>query len=279
LTVATLLDLLMGTKGGWAPDVQQSGVRPDYGLSTVTGIGQTAKSPYERTLRPGEQRSSEELRDMLAEVILAAGAGAVPGVGPKGQARRAPERIRPGYEKQFSEWFRGSKVVNEKGEPLTLYHGTVADEPFTAFRTKGGGSPIIQDRLGAHFGTVGAAAKRLEQAPANAEAGAGPRMMPVHLSIKNPMTKANGTPFSESEMRGVFNKIAKQLGIDPAKRPRDASSAVKAHLMAQGFDGIAYRNSIEDRGSTSYIVFSPSQIKSATGNRGTYDPRSEDIRE
>jgi hypothetical protein len=80
----------MGTRGGWAPDVQQSGVRPDYGLSTVTGIGQTAKSPYERTLRPGEERSSEELRDMLAEVILAAGAGVVPGVGPKGQARRVP---------------------------------------------------------------------------------------------------------------------------------------------------------------------------------------------
>jgi hypothetical protein len=72
------------------------GVRPDFGLSTVSGIGQTAKSPYERTLRPGEERSAEDLQDMLAEVILAAGSMAVPGIGPHKLPKQAPgSRLRP----------------------------------------------------------------------------------------------------------------------------------------------------------------------------------------
>lgn len=86
----SLLDLMMGTRGGWNPDVPQEGVRPGYGLETATGIGRPVRSEYQRTLDPGETRSPESLQAMLAEVILAAGSGALPGVGPKVPAKQAP---------------------------------------------------------------------------------------------------------------------------------------------------------------------------------------------
>lgn len=78
------------TNGGWGEGVQHEGVRPDYGLSTVTGIGQLEKSPYERTMRPGETRTPENIREMLGEVILAAGAAALPGAVPQSVASRPP---------------------------------------------------------------------------------------------------------------------------------------------------------------------------------------------
>src|SRR5690606_27114321 len=42
-------------------------------------------------------------------------------------------------------------------------------------------------------------------------------------------------------------------------------------LAAKGYDGIVYRNAVEGRGD-SYIALHPAQIKSAIGNRGTFDP-------
>lgn len=44
-----------------------------------------------------------------------------------------------------------------------------------------------------------------------------------------------------------------------------------------GYDGIVYRNLIEDAGKDSYVAFDPTQIKSATGNRGTFDPSNPSI--
>jgi hypothetical protein len=43
-------------------------------------------------MAPGEKRSAGDLQDMLAEVIMAAGSGALPGVGPHETAARAPGR-------------------------------------------------------------------------------------------------------------------------------------------------------------------------------------------
>ena len=50
-----------------------------------------------------------------------------------------------------------------------------------------------------------------------------------------------------------------------------------AQAKKEGYDGIVYKNNVEDKGNDSYIVFSPNQIKS-TENIGTYDPNNPDIR-
>jgi hypothetical protein len=50
-------------------------------------------------------------------------------------------------------------------------------------------------------------------------------------------------------------------------------------IKGHGYDGIVYENRVENpvMRTESYIAFDPEQIKSATGNRGTYDPESPDI--
>ena len=57
----------------------------------------------------------------------------------------------------------------------------------------------------------------------------------------------------------------------------DHIKQAKQILQKQGYDGIQYRNTSrnevkEGENATAWIVFSPSQIKSAIGNRGTFDP-------
>jgi len=50
----------------------------------------------------------------------------------------------------------------------------------------------------------------------------------------------------------------------------------RSNLQKEGYDGIVYRNDVE--GGTSYVIFEGTQAKSATGNRGTYDPKDPNIK-
>jgi len=59
---------------------------------------------------------------------------------------------------------------------------------------------------------------------------------------------------------------------------RDNTEALRFLRDEKGYDGIVYNNVVEDPGSDSYIVFNPSQVKSAIGNKGTFDPDTRDIR-
>jgi len=49
-------------------------------------------------------------------------------------------------------------------------------------------------------------------------------------------------------------------------------NAIKALLRRKGYDGIKYRNEVEDRGKYSYIIFKPQQAKSPT-NRGGFSSK------
>jgi len=60
--------------------------------------------------------------------------------------------------------------------------------------------------------------------------------------------------------------------IDAAQ---DLAFDARSRLEEQGYDGIRYKNEVE--GGTSFVAFNPEQIKSAIGNRGTFDPAKADI--
>lgn len=146
-------------------------------------------------------------------------------------------------------------------------HGTLGD--FDQFRTRLGGVKLM-DGLGPHFGTPQAANERLQKSYGKGLVE-GANIRPLDPIMNNPLTKKNGEPFSEAELQSYLQKIAKQLGLGD-KRLRgsqnypvsgDAQIAVRKHLQDQGYDGILYRNSHEDRGSISGIVFDPSQMQSA----------------
>ena len=73
---------------------------------------------------------------------------------------------------EFKKWFGDSKVVNGKGSPLLVYHGTWAEKDFSSFKA------TYANELGAHFGTK-------KQAAVFSDASHG-RIIPGYLSIQNP---------------------------------------------------------------------------------------------
>ena len=130
-----------------------------------------------------------------------------------------------------------SKVVDEDGKPLVVYHGTDAD--FTVFdRTKGRSNMDIQ---GSFF------------SPWREDAeGYGPKVGAYYLNIKHPAPE----------------KIAYQI-LNKFKGQNEAGVKAREYLERLGYDGV--NNSNEE-----YIAFNPEQIKSAETNRGTFDKRNPD---
>lgn len=144
-----------------------------------------------------------------------------------------------------------SKVVDQEGKPLVVYHGTQND--FTSFSNEwvGEGNGSADWGEGFYFASNPAAASTYA-------IGEGANVMPVYLSIKNPADKSVMTSkrITDAMDDGYFDS------------PRDL-------LMDMGYDGV-----IIDHGKDGkeFVVFSPEQIKSALGNQGTFDSGTPDIR-
>jgi hypothetical protein len=162
-----------------------------------------------------------------------------------GDARFSPAP--PVDSEAFRKWFGDSKVVDERGEPLVVYHGT----PFAGFSAFAERPPRFSlSVFGAHYfssqphtGNFFSEDVRLDEQT--------PGVYPVFLSIRNPLR-------TEREIH-----------------PSDVERA-----KAEGHDGVI--GGVGTMGvsstDTEYVAFSPTQIKSATGNVGTYDPTNPDIR-
>lgn len=163
----------------------------------------------------------------------------------------------------FAEWFGDSTVVDQNGEPLVVYHGTRSD--FTAFDPEQGGVASTEStksfsKLGLFF------AEKPEHASMFAERGKseGPQnVMPVYLSGK----------MFEWDWR---NQNARDISPGPRK---GAMERAIQQIKDEGYGGVLWKG-IEDRGGPQdqYMVFDPSQIKSATGNAGNFDQSESDIR-
>lgn len=139
----------------------------------------------------------------------------------------------------FKRWFGDSKVVDADGKPLMVYHGTAI--PKTSFRRDGGAAG-----MGAYFTPSLEVANDYAENDA-IEDGDTPEVMAVYLSIQNPYTAKGMESHSISAGR------------------RD-------ELEAMGYDGVVSEDGQE------IVAFNSEQIKSATGNRGTFDPANPDIR-
>lgn len=172
----------------------------------------------------------------------------------------------------FKRWFGESKVVDDDGNPLVVYHATNAT--FDAF------SPQPGADIGFHFGTIDQATERLvrnrpwftedqdgvRRHRATGQVLEGEQFLPVYLSIKNPLTVTDPGYFSAYDEDFVFD--LRGSGIDVT--PGDSNESVISAIEAAGYDGLVYENEGEGEG-VSYVAFHPWQIKSATGNRGTFN--------
>ena len=170
----------------------------------------------------------------------------------------------------FDNWFQNSVVVDENGNPLIVYHGTTQD--FTTFERPEGAA------MGYHFGTSQAAADIYgDEIPENA------RTIPVYLSIKNPLVVPFDTGFYDADITLQYLRdfnpdgIGEEAGRLREEQPDMDIEELQQWLESLGYDGIQYTNTGEDNGSVSWIAFNQSQIKSAVGNSGAYDPNNPNI--
>lgn len=194
----------------------------------------------------------------------------------------------------FKKWFGDSKVVDADGKPLVVYHGTDSDvEAFdNKFRGRStqatssiAGFFFTNDertarsyadyaatdaqvtRLVAEADKAGEKgdwdtydAKTIEAEELDASMGGpegrlrGQNIMPVYLSIKNPLVVDAGgeTPDGIGGIDPIIKK-AKRLGHDG--------------VIIRNFDDAA---GLSDQVADHYIAFNPTQIKSVF-NRGTWD--------
>lgn len=155
------------------------------------------------------------------------------------------------------EYFRDSKVVDEEGRLLTLYHGTGAK--FTVF-DKGRIEQNFQNRggdLGFYFSPYIEDAQGYAR-EASFSTGGEKAIMEVYLNLKNPLVVEDegwGSAISQADIRHGDLKRWAQEG---------------------GHDGIIVKSTdeVDDDGTPDavYIAFSPEQIKSVTNQNPTSDP-------
>ena len=105
-------------------------------------------------------------------------------------------------------------------------------------------------------------------------------IMPLHIKLKKPLVINHVD--ANDEAHHVYN-LAKNIGVDvnhlkSMSNPESVWEVINHPYFIDaasnaGFDGI----SIHEGGRPTHAVFNPSNIKSATGNRGTYDTSKHDI--
>jgi GNAT superfamily N-acetyltransferase len=173
---------------------------------------------------------------------------------PNGQpSKLTPEQYNlvrtPAFKKWFGDWENdpenASKVVDENGEPLPVYHGTTED--FTTFQEK---SYFTDDYMNA-------------DGYANGEI-----VIEAFLNLKNPLIiNAKGRKWDD---------IKSKCGTST----RDIVGA----LDQEKYDGVIFYkindNWFDDEGEPQnvYNVNKPNQIKLADGTNTTFDPNNDDIR-
>lgn len=165
--------------------------------------------------------------------------------------------------RNFYKWFGDSKVVDEQGRPLVVYHGT--KDEFNEFQLKTG-KRYDSGHLGTgfYFTNIEQSAKEYSEW----KSGYGKeRVLPLYLKIQNPLNL--------KDKDATFKSRAKKaLGIKPKKNEGYAtiteaeSDAITKAAKEQGYDGIIAPMFSSD-GEIYYVVFEPNQIKSVD-NRGTY---------
>jgi hypothetical protein len=155
---------------------------------------------------------------------------------------------------EFKRWFGDSKVVEAGGRPLVVYHGTSRDKDFDAFKVGPRGAWFTTDPFSAsgYAEENDSGYKVVDYHPKTGfvKKDISARVIPAYLSIQNP------AKLSELQYRK----------ISTANNYAKAQAEVFSELKSLGYDGIDYGHGI-------WIALEgSSQIKSAVGNRGTFNP-------
>jgi len=163
----------------------------------------------------------------------------------------------------FWKWFGDSEVVDKRGRPLVVYHGT--DKSFDTFRNKNRGL--------VYYFTPSAINASSYSGSTNSN------IIQVYIKSENPYRGGKEEELLEAIKRGddyypysLYN--IKEYLYSGNPMPFHLPSTIKA-LKKMGYDGFVEIESNTEQ----YGVFSPNQIKSAIGNNGDFSDKSNKITE
>ena len=156
-------------------------------------------------------------------------------------------------------YFKNSKVRNESGKLLVVYHGTEANigrtVPFTVFDL---------DYAGRHGSALGSGfyfTDDEQRAKTNYATDRG-TVYKVYLNITNPFIKPDNLTFTEA-----VQAINPEHDINLMKNPNTNKldgNALRRYLIDNGYDGISLNGT--------YVAFYPEQIKLTTNLNPTTNP-------
>ena len=197
-----------------------------------------------------------------------------------------PSNLTPGQYKQvrtpeFKAWFgdwendpeNASKILDENGEPMVVYHGTSKDKDFFKFSVPQNGAWFTTDPAVASGYAIqndSQTYKRDYDTGEYVDVHTSGRVLPVFLNIRNPVD------FKTTDI------------INPKERTEMMGSNYKA-VQRRLFGKIFYDKSIEQRKAGDFndgIYFEPgvivailgsNQIKSAIGNKGTFSTQKDSM--
>ena len=166
---------------------------------------------------------------------------------------------------KFKKWFGDSKVVDDAGKPLVVYHGTGA-----SFDKFGKGRGAIYFTPDAAAASAFAESAEVYSVEAERYIDSAPNVVPVYLSIKNPR---------------ILNELWAQEHLDgDGERDWTLLDMYLDDFKKEGYDGAIMKGVVDfsgpgnQRAYDQYIAFEPEQIKSAIGNNGDFDPENADVR-
>lgn len=203
------------------------------------------------------------------------------------------------HSNNFKRWFGNSKVVDESGKPLIVYHGSNAD--FTVFNK----AKIAIDNLGTGFyfsneDIANSYANRRTQ-----ERGGKENTYAVYLKMEKPLDFRNVTyeqaieankqeflsfGFDEAEAQRQAAELVDGFIADTKRfnektdfaiaLPDNKSEGMQRFIKNEGIDGfiVPGKDKASGKDGVAYVVFEPNQIKSATNNNGDFSSENADIR-
>ena len=219
----------------------------------------------------------------------------------RGSTSPATSQATPQTETQaFKRWFGDSKVVDEAGKPLVVYHGTdrmigsfdgqaiyFTDSPEVAsgYATASGATRNELDDLEQRIGEL---YNQIDDDEIGSTDAAEAEVAQLETQARR--LRANMRAGQDAAIYPVFVRLLKPAVVNLGGRNRGAGTTSEIERMdsairrakSQGHDGVIFEMAndaiYESSAHTVYVAFNPEQIKSAIGNNGSFDPASPDIR-
>jgi GNAT superfamily N-acetyltransferase len=169
-------------------------------------------------------------------------------------------------DKAFRQFFRASQATVDGrpgSEPLRVFTGTAAD--FDAFSLEYVGSANDHGYAGRGFYFMDDPEWASGYAEVAAEKGGSPVVMPVYLSMQNPLV------ISRYEDLPGYVEGGPYVGEGAFERGEE----MRQRLIDLGYDGVITKG--KPGNPSEYMVFHPNQIKSAIGNNGNWSLESDRI--